>query len=298
MGNDIRQVLGTNQNRIADLYHELEQGLNPISFFFPYLPLPSFKQRDRAREEVAKIFRQIIKIRKESGTRGQEDILSILMECEYKDGSVLEDEHLVGMMIALLFAGQHTSSITGVWTGLNLLRNKKYLTEVQDEIRSVQKEHGAEISFDSLRAQNRLETCIREALRMYPPLIQLVRKVMIPITYKGYTIPAGHLVSVSPSVGMRIPEAYTNPDTYDPTRFDRGEDKTKPFNYLAFGGGKHGCPGENFGIFQVKSIWTILLTKYDIEFVNPGMPPLDFQSLVIGPKAPTLVRYKKKASAK
>lgn len=55
MGNDIRRVLGQNQNRLAELYHELEQGLNPISFFFPHLPLPSFKQRDRAREEVASI---------------------------------------------------------------------------------------------------------------------------------------------------------------------------------------------------------------------------------------------------
>jgi sterol 14-demethylase len=97
---------------------------------------------------------------------------------------------------------------------------------------------------------------------------------------------------------MRIPEAYTNPDTYDPHRFDRGEDKISPFHFLAFGGGKHGCPGENFGILQVKTIWTVLLDTYDLEWVNPKMPDFEFQSLVIGPKAPTLLRYKKKASAK
>jgi sterol 14-demethylase len=297
MGNDIRDVLSQDPTKLADLYHDLEQGLNPISFFFPHLPLPSHKQRDRAREAIAKIFREIVKQRKVGGQK-HDDILSILMECEYKDGTILEDEHLVSMMIALLFAGQHTSSITATWTGLNLLREKKYLKEVMDELSTVKKELGSDITFDSLRKQVRLESCVREALRMYPPLIQLVRKVLQPITYKGYTIPAGHLISVSPSVGMRIPEAYKNPDTYDPHRFDRGEDKITPFHFLAFGGGKHGCPGENFGVLQVKTIWTVLLETYDLEWVNPQMPDFEFQSLVIGPKAPTLLRYKKKASAK
>jgi len=298
MGNDIRAVLGKNPSKLADLYHELEQGLNPISFFFPHLPLPSHKQRDHAREEIAKIFREIVRQRKAPDAEKQDDILSILMECEYKDGTVLEDEHLVSMMIAILFAGQHTSSITGVWTGLNILREKKYLKEVMDELNEVKKQEGSGITFDSLKKQTCLESCVRESLRMYPPLIQLVRKVMQPITYKGYTIPAGHLISVSPSVGMRIPEAYKNPDTYDPHRFDRGEDKVTPFHFLAFGGGKHGCPGENFGILQVKTIWTVLLDTYDLEWVNPEMPDFNFQSLVIGPKSPTLLRYKKKASAK
>lgn len=261
------------------------------------------------------------------------------MDCEYKDGSILEDEHLVSMMIALLFAGQHTSSITGVWTGLNILRQKQYLKEVQDEIAGLKKELGDKITFDFIKKETQLENCIRESLRMYPPLIQLVRKVMKPIQYKGiittpglygakffpgYTIPAGHLISVSPSVGMRIPEAYTNPDSYDPHRFDRGEHNTTPFHFIAFGGGKyvfcwlvvscfglcvclvvvanhlyrHGCPGENFGILQVKTIWTVLLETYDLEWVDAKMPDFEFQSLVIGPKAPCTLRYKKKASAK
>lgn len=46
------------------------------------------------------------------------------MQSEYKDGSKLGDEPLAGMMIALLFAGQHTSSITATWTSLLLNNNK------------------------------------------------------------------------------------------------------------------------------------------------------------------------------
>ena len=40
------------------------------------------------------------------------------MDMKYKDGSVNTDDQIVGLLIALLFAGQHTSSITSTWTTL------------------------------------------------------------------------------------------------------------------------------------------------------------------------------------
>jgi hypothetical protein len=33
----------------------------------------------------------------------------------------IADDQIVGMMIALLIAGQHTSNVTGTWTGLHML---------------------------------------------------------------------------------------------------------------------------------------------------------------------------------
>ena len=39
-------------------------------------------------------------------------------------GRYLNDEEITGMLIATLFAGQHTSSITSAWTGLAMIRDK------------------------------------------------------------------------------------------------------------------------------------------------------------------------------
>ena len=39
-------------------------------------------------------------------------------------GRCLNDEEITGMLIATLFAGQHTSSITSAWTGLSMIRDK------------------------------------------------------------------------------------------------------------------------------------------------------------------------------
>ncbi len=44
-------------------------------------------------------------------------------------GRYLNDEEITGMLIATLFAGQHTSSITSSWTGLTMIRDKVRLSE-------------------------------------------------------------------------------------------------------------------------------------------------------------------------
>lgn len=40
-------------------------------------------------------------------------MLQILMESVYKNGQTLTDDNITGMLIGILFAGQHTSGITG-----------------------------------------------------------------------------------------------------------------------------------------------------------------------------------------
>jgi len=302
MGNSIRKFLGEDNDRIAYLYHELEKGINPLSFFFPRLPLPGFKRRDEARGEVADLFKRIIQDRRKEGTDSEhEDIMSILMQSEYKDGSRLEDEQLAGLMIALLFAGQHTSSITATWTGTLMHNHKQYLTEVLDELHKSMEANNGQITFDSVKTQTKLENCIRETLRMFPPLIILMRKALVdmvyvnPTTKKEMVIPAGDIMCVSPGAAMRLDNTYKNPDKYDPHRIERGEHNEKQFAYISFGGGRHGCPGENFGMLQIKTIWSILLSTYELDF-GP-VPPIDYTSLVAGPKAPVMVRYKRKQPA-
>lgn len=280
----------------ADLYHDLEGGLNPLAFFFPYAPIPAHFKRDKARVEIQKLFSKVIKQRRQAESDGQkfEDMLQVLMESSYKTGETLDDNSITGLLLALLFAGQHTSGITATWTAFFLGTNKQYLKELLDEQEKIKQEFGDTISFDSLKKSVMLENCIRETLRLVPPLIILMRKVMQPLKYRDIVIPAGDLLCVSPGVATRSPEFYTNPNTYDPHRFDRGEHTSLPYAFLAFGGGRHGCPGENFGILQIKTIWTVLLREFDLEVPGGKMPVPDYTNLVVGPKQPALIRYKRK----
>jgi len=51
-------------------------------------------------------------------------MIQTLLEAEYKDGSKMTEKEIAHMMIAVLMAGQHTSSTTSTWMGLNMCRHK------------------------------------------------------------------------------------------------------------------------------------------------------------------------------
>jgi len=282
-------------SEFADLYHDLEGGLNPIAFFFPNFPMPKHWTRDRARVQISNLFMKLIKQRRSlPDSDKRDDMLQVLLEATYKDGVTLDDKSITGLLIALLFAGQHTSGITSSWTGFFLLQNPEWMKQLIEEQKEIIKQDGHEITFETLRKEVKLENCIREALRMYPPLIMLMRKVKKTFQYKDLTIPEGDFVAVSPAYAMRLPEMYTNPNTYDPSRFDRGEDRQQPYAYISFGGGRHGCPGENFAITQIKTVWTVILRTYELEMGEGGMPVPDYQNMVVGPTQPAFIKYKKR----
>lgn len=67
-----------------------------------------------------------------------------------------------------------------------------------------------------------------------------------------------------------------------------GEDK---FSYVPFGAGRHRCIGEFFAYVQIKTIWSVLLRKYEFELVNGHFPEIDFETMIHTPKNP-FVRYK------
>jgi len=53
----------------------------------------------------------------------EHDMIAALMQQRYRSGRLLNDREIAHMMIALLMAGQHTSSATGSWTLLHLAAN-------------------------------------------------------------------------------------------------------------------------------------------------------------------------------
>ncbi|KAF8694239.1 hypothetical protein HU200_038375 [Digitaria exilis] len=297
LGREVREKLFDD---VSALFHDLDNGMQPVSVIFPYLPIPAHKRRDRARARLAEIFATIIKSRKASG-QAEEDMLQCFIDSKYKNGRSTTEGEVTGLLIAALFAGQHTSSITSTWTGAYLLRFKQYFAEAVEEQKEVMKRHGNKIDHDILAEMDVLYRCIKEALRLHPPLIMLLRQSHSDFTVttkegKEYDIPKGHIVATSPSFANRLPHIYKNPDSYDPDRFGPGREEDKAagaFSYISFGGGRHGCLGEPFAYLQIKAIWTHLLRNFEFELVSP-FPENDWNAMVVGIKGEVMVNYKRR----
>ena len=181
----------------------------------------------------------------------------------YEDGSRLTNDQVLGMLIAVLFAGQHTSSITSTWTGLLSIANKdRVMPTLEAEQKKIMKKHDGAIDFDILAEMDELHFAIKEALRMHPPLIMLLRQCHVPFKVtttegKDYVVPKGHIVATSPAFAHRMNGVFKDADEYKPERFrePNPEDKAAFASFIGFGGGRHGCMGETFAYMQIKTIW-------------------------------------------
>jgi sterol 14-demethylase len=113
MGKEIREQLDS--GTVAEMYCDLDKGFTPLNFLFRWLPLPSFYKRDEAHIKMRDLFLEIMKKRRASNDMDNSDMLQALMDSEYRDGRNMTDREVACLMIALLMAGQHTSSTTGTW---------------------------------------------------------------------------------------------------------------------------------------------------------------------------------------
>lgn len=290
LGKEFREGMS---EEFARVYHDLEGGVTPLAYINAHLPVPAFRKRDKARVRMVEMISEVIRGRREKQRTG-DDFLQTLMDSTYSDGRALSEHEITGLLLAGIFAGHHTSSVTTAWTLLELLQNPIHLQRCIEEVDRVFG-GGREVSHAALRELTLIEGAVKEALRLHPPLFMLVRVAQQDFTYKSYFIPKGTWILVSPTVSHRIAEYFPNPEMFDPDRYGPGREEDKrDFAYIAFGGGRHKCLGNAFALLQIKAILALLLGQFDFGLCGDAIES-DFHGLVIGPKEPCRVRYRRRA---
>jgi len=280
-------------------FYELEKGTDALAYVNPNLPIPVFRKRDRARKRLVELLTEVFDRRRARGPEGRKELFDILLEIRDDQGRPRYTvEQITGMFISMMFAGHHTTSGTAAWTLIEMLRNPDTMKTVRDELDAMYTED-RDVSYQALREIPKLENAIKEALRLHPPLIILMRKVMYDFDFKGFTVPAGRLVAVSPAVSNRMPEYFREPDRYDPSRYEEGrEEDRQSFAWIPFGAGRHRCVGAAFAMMQLKAIFSELLRSYAFELAQPPESyHNDHSKMVVQLAQPCRLRYRRRADA-
>jgi sterol 14alpha-demethylase len=290
--------------RFAALYHDLERGTDALAFVDPYAPIDSFRRRDAARRELVALVSEIMRHRaaEPPPSRDDRDLLDVLMSLRGPppragtDGGepMFSADEITGMFISMMFAGHHTTSGTAAWTLIELLRNRNILNPI---IRELDGLGGRDISFQALREIPLLEGAIKEALRLHPPLILLLRAATTDLDVLGYQVPAGALVGASPAISNRIASDFPDPDYFDPGRYAeaRQEDLINRWTWIPFGAGRHRCVGANFAMIQLKAIFSVLLRDWTFELAQPADSYRnDHSKMVVQLAQPCVVRYRRR----
>ena len=197
----------------------------------------------------------------------------------------------------MMFAGHHTTSGTAAWTLIELLRHPAEMATVRQELDDLHA-GGAEVSYQALREIPHLESAIKEALRLHPPLILLLRVAKEELEIGGFTIAPGQMVGASPSVSNRIAEDFSDPDRFDPARYlePRAEDRLNPWTWIPFGAGRHRCVGAAFAMMQLKAIFSVLLLDWEFELAQPpDSYRNDHSKMVVQLAQPCEVHYRRRS---
>ncbi|KAJ7285265.1 lanosterol 14-alpha-demethylase [Mycena rebaudengoi] len=328
-GKEIRSNL---DKSFAQLFTDLDGGFTPINFMFPNLPLESYRKRDRAQKKMSEFYVDIIKKRRADPTGDFEhDMIAALLDQKYRNGDKLKDHEIAHIMIALLMAGQHTSSATLAWTMLHLASD----TATADALYAEQVKHFGNpdgslrtMSYEDFRHLPLLDSCVRETLRMHPPIHSIMRQVredvVVPASLSApskdgvYVVPKDTYVLASPLISQIDPQIWKDANKWNPARWndeqgvaaqalktytDEGGEKIDygfgavskgtESPYQPFGAGKHRCIGEQFAYLQICTIIATVIRKIELRLPTP-LPDHNYHTLILMPKDPKSIHYRRR----
>lgn len=211
---------------------------------------------------------------------GASDLFARLCQARTDDGQAFSDEDIINHIIFVLMAAHDTSTITLTNMIYRTAQHPQWQERLRQESRALGK---AVLDFDDLARLEAMHWVMKEALRICAPVPGLPRRAVRDCEYKGYRIPAGHMVQISPWFTHTNPEYWSEPLRFDPERFSeaRAEDKAHPFLWVPFGGGAHKCIGLHFGEMEVKAILHQLLLRYRWSVPQGYQMRQDFTSLPV-----------------
>lgn len=222
------------------------------------------------------------------------------------------------MMIALLMAGQHSSSSIGSWIMLRLAQNPAIMEELYQEQARVFGTDLPPLVYDDLAKLPLNQAVIKETLRLHAPLYSIMRAVKHPIAMPGtqYVIPTTHNPLAAPVFSASDPTYFPNPSLWDPHRWEAGSpnapiivrsnaleervdygyglvSKGTASPYLPFGAGRHRCIGEQLANVQLQTITAqiVRLFKFRNTDGSDKLVGTDYASLFSRPLEPANIYW-------
>jgi cytochrome P450 family 135 len=178
------------------------------------------------------------------------DILSVLLQARFEDGSAMSDQEVRDDMVSLVVAGYRTTATGLAWAFERLMRHRDKYERLREEVLS-----GSEDSY--------LDAVIKETLRLRPSPLTTLRSLAEPIELGGFTLPAGALAAPCSYLMHRRADIYPEPHSFLPERFL--ESAAGTYTWVPFGGGLRRCVGATFANMEMKQVIRTVLGEVDLR---------------------------------
>ena len=175
---------------------------------------------------------------------GRPDVVSMLVQARYEDGSPMSERDLRDELVTLLSDGPTSSTLA--WAFERLLRNPEVLERTCEEVQA-----GGDDAY--------LDAVIKETLRLRPPVPVVVRRLLAPMRLAGRVLPAGTTVAPCIHLVHNDPATYPEPRRFLPERFLASPPGT--YTWIPFGGGVRRCLAASYAEMEMKRVIRTVLTS-------------------------------------
>ncbi|XVF62145.1 hypothetical protein PTKIN_Ptkin08bG0193500 [Pterospermum kingtungense] len=204
----------------------------------------------------------------------------------------LTRDNIKAIIMDVMFGGTETVASAIEWALSELMKSPEDMKRVQQELaevvgldRRVEESDMEKLPF--------LKCCLKETLRLHPPIPLLLHETAEDAVVAGYRIPAKSRVMINAWAIGRDKGSWEDPEAFKPSRFLKEgvpDFKGSNFEFIPFGSGRRSCPGMQLGLYALDLAVAHLLHCFTWELPD-GMKPSELDmSDVFGLTAPRATR--------
>ncbi|GGL35454.1 cytochrome P450 [Halarchaeum grantii] len=265
-GVDIREEEGAIADALEALMDDASARMRRPVQLPRWLPTPGNERFESAQETLNDVVDSIIaEYRATSDApRDGSDVLSILLSATDHTDAPLTDEQIRDEIVTILLAGHETTALALTYTLHALGRSNDARGRLEAEVDDVLGERTP--GSDDLDDLADTERAVKEGLRLYPPVWQLVREADERDELGGYEIEPGQTVAMHQWVVHRDPRWYDDPTEFRPGRWTGEFEADLPkFAYFPFGGGPRRCIGDRFAMQEARLALATIVRDWRLE---------------------------------
>jgi cytochrome P450 len=240
----------------------------------PWIPTPKNRAFRKAKAKLDSIVLTAIAERRASGEE-KDDLLGLFLDAKDEEtGAKMSDQELLEELLTMVLAGHETTANSLSFSLYLLSKNPQVREELEAQVdRALE---AGPLGADVLTRLPLARAICEESLRLFPPAWVFERQAKADDVVGGFHLPKGAIVAVSPYSLHRRAGVFSDPDRFDPTRFDDARRKSLgKYDYLPFGGGPRFCIGNAFALMEMAIVLAMIVRRFRVDVAPSFTPSLD-----------------------
>ncbi|MCO5599536.1 hypothetical protein L7F22_053642 [Adiantum nelumboides] len=246
-----------------------------------FLPTTFNKHRWRLSKQINSILTGIIQKRlgvTESGSKTalKDDLLGLMLAASKEESKGSHEkmkltlQDIVAECKTFFFAGHETTSSLLTWAVFLLSIYPEWQERARDEVKDLFGTYHPDA--EALSKMKVVGMILHETLRLYPPVVIILRKASKSLKLRDLEIQKGTTLLIPISLLHTDPTFWgSDAQEFNPERFANGMLKacSHPVAFLPFSLGPRNCVGQNFAMIEAKVALCMVLQRFQFH-LSPG----------------------------